>query len=215
MATAITAWHKLISPFLPGCPNPVMTEYLRETLRDFCDETKLWDNQPLAAISLVANTATYALTHAYGEIVHIDHAEMVNVPMQPTSIEILNRHFVNWRHSTTKRPQYYFTPTVGESIQLVYTPSHALADALVVWVSLKPLEAATTVEDFLWADYRYAIRDGALGQLLQIPNKPWSNPDIGFLRETKYEAARATAKNAKIRGRTHLDLIATEEGFAL
>lgn len=215
MATAITAWHKLISPFLPGCPNPVMTEYLRETLRDFCEETKLWDNNVLTAISLVANQPTYALTHASGEIVHIDHAEMDEVPMQPTSIEILNRHFVNWRHSTTKKPQYYFMPSAGESIQLVYTPSENLADALVVWVSLKPLEAATTVEDFLWSDYRYAIRDGALGQLLQIPNKPWSNPDIGFLREQKYEAARATAKNSKLRGRTHLDLIATEEGFAL
>lgn len=203
MSTAITSWLPRIQPQVPGCPNPVIKKYLIDVLRDFCEETQLWENNQLTAISLVADQADYALSSLSGDIVAIDSAEIDEVPIRPITLFELNSQIQNWRHTTTRRPLSYLQTASSTNITLVYTPSEALTDGLVVWVSLKPLETATTVEDFLWDEYRDAIANGTVGMLKMVDGMPWSDMQSGMIKYATYEAARDTAKIKKIRGNTN------------
>lgn len=203
MSTAITSWLPRIQPQVPGCPNPVIKKYLIDVLRDFCEETQLWENNELTAISLVADQADYALSSLSGDIVAIDSAEIDEVPIKPITLFELNSQFHNWRHTTTRRPLNYLQTASSSNITLVYTPSEALTDGLVVWVSLKPLETATTVEDFLWKEYRDAIANGTVGMLKMVDGMPWSDMQSGMIKYATYEAVRDTAKAKKIRGNTN------------
>lgn len=221
MATNITNWVKKVAPHVPKCPDPVIEEYVIDTLRDFCHFTRLWDDNELTAIDIVDGTHTYALTSASGDIVSIDHAEVEDVPIRPISLDELNKPRVYsmiwasayWRTLEAPRASMYITG-MSDNIRLVYTPSEDITGGLAVWVCLKPLETATTVEDFLWKEFKDVITEGTIARLLGIRTKPWYNLQESLLRQELYEAGRYTAFNLKQTGRTRLEVKATPAFFA-
>jgi hypothetical protein len=215
MSVALTQWYRNISPQLSGCPNPVIKTYLIDVLRDFCEQTQLWGNNQLDAIDIVADTPEYALSSASGDIVAIDHAEVDGQPIHPESIKSLNELHIDWRQITTRRPRNYSFDDSSDNIRLIYTPSEDLTDGLVVWVSLKPLLTATTVENFLYNKYESVITRGVVGKLMQVSGRPWSDMNVGVAKERQYEAARDNAKVLKFTGRTHYQTTAPSEDFAL
>jgi len=213
MATNITKWTPKIAPYVPFCPDPVIEEYIIDTLRDFCQFTRLWDENELTAIDIVEDTATYALTSASGDIVCVDYVEVDGVPIHPVSVDELNKRGVLWRDLDASRSSRYIVG-MDDNITLVYTPNEDVDAGLSVWVSLKPLEAATTVEDFLWNQFKDIISDGVRAALLGIKNRPWSDLQESLLRQELYEAGRFTAFNLKQTGRTRLEMRATPVFFA-
>lgn len=212
MATDVADWVKYVSPSVPLCPNPVIKRYVVDICRDFCNHTELWGDNELAAISLVADQPDYSISSALGDIVSIDHAEINEVPIRPMSRSMLNNQFNNWRHNTEKYPRGYMFDA-ADTMTLFYTPKENVADTLVVWVNLKPLETATSVQEFLWRDYRHDIAGGAIGRLLQVRNMPWTDIKLGMVEESRYESARNAARGKKFKGRTRLEMQAAPEFF--
>jgi len=221
MATNISNWTKKIAPFVPLCPDPVIEEYTLDILRDFCHHTRLWDDNELTAINITEDTHTYALTSSDGDIVSADYVEVDSAPIRPVSLnELTNpRRYVTywtsayWRQLTAPRATMYIVG-MADSIRLVYTPSEDITGGLVVWVSLKPFETATTVEDFLWNEFKDVITEGTIARLLGIKTKPWYDLKESLLRQELYEAGRFTAFNLKQTGRTRLEVRATPVFFA-
>jgi len=202
MATNITEWIPRIAPTVTLCPNQIIKEAVINTCRDFCQKTQLWDNNALTAIDVVDGISDYVLTSALGDIVGTNAAAVDGTPISPTTVEELDRLNTLWRQTVTARSSWYIFG-MADSIKLVYEPDDDITGGLEVWVSLKPLKTATTVEDFLYRDFERAIEDGAKGELLVIQGTPWSNLELGGYFTTKYEAARDTAKMQKFTGRTN------------
>lgn len=202
MATNITEWIPRIAPAVSLCPSQTIKEAVVNTCRDFCQKTHLWDNNALTAIDVVDGTADYALTSALGDIACINAVELDGTPISPTTVEELDRRNRLWRQTVTARSSWYIFG-MADSIKLVYEPDDDITGGLEVWVSLKPLKTATTVEDFLYRDFEQAIENGAKGELLIIPGMPWSNLELGSYFVTQYEGARDTAKTQRFTGRTN------------
>lgn len=212
MTVAISSWLQDIAAQVPGCPNPVITRTLIKVLRDFCQHTLLWDDNLLTPIDIVADTADYTLTSEDGDIVHIDSAELDGSPLTPISKAMLNRLERDWRDNTQTRPTcFYFG--AANTFTLIYTPSEAYTAGLKVWVSLKPLETATVVEDFLWDRYRDTIMKGTIGKLAQIAQMPWTDFALGMKKEGQYESERDAARVIKETGRTNMQLHTGGEFF--
>lgn len=74
-------------------------------------------------------------------------------------------------------------------------------DGLVVWANLQPDDAATTLPDILWDDWRYYINEGARSILFRTPRQEWYDPNLAAFhfqnfKEGKYLAA-STAKHGR------------------
>lgn len=64
---------------------------------------------------------------------------------------------------------------------------------LGVWVALKPLLTATTVENFIYEDYMDVISDGARARLFSMINQPWASAEAALFYKSRYEAFRDKA----------------------
>ena len=213
MATNISEWVQHISARVPLCPDPVIEQEVLFTCQDFCQRTLLWDENKLDPINIVATTHTYALSSTDGDICAVDLVRVDSVPITPVSVNELNKRGVTWRDLTSSRPAEYIVGMKDE-IRLVYIPTENITAGLEVWVCLKPLKTATSVEDFLYRDYRDVIKDGASGRLLEIPGQPWSDIELANYFITKYEDARDSAMSKKFTGRTRMQITATPVYFA-
>lgn len=213
MAANLTKWTKHVAAFVPLCPDPVIENAALYACRDFCQKTLLWDENELDAIDIVATDHTYDLTSTDGDIVAVDFARVDGVPIDPVSVNELNRTQRQWRDLTVSRPSRYIVGMIDE-IRLVYTPSKDLTGGLEVWVCLKPLETATSVPDFLYRDYQDTITYGTVARLLEIPNMLWSDIKLSAHFGTKYENGRDTAKSKKFTGRTRYEMKTAPAFFA-
>ena len=201
MATAITEWIPKIATAAPLCPMQTLKEMIIETCRDFCHQTQLWNNNALTAIDIVDETADYDLASLSGDIVTVDAVQVNGKTATYTTIEELDRLLPYWRDQEAVDPAWYVFG-MADSIKLVYTPSADETAGLEVWVTLKPLESATTVQDFLYRDYKDTIAMGAKGLLMQIDDMPWTDTAKGAAFFAAYENARDTAKIKRFTGRT-------------
>ena len=202
MATDIADWVETIG--MPLVPNLAIKDRVIEIARDFCQHTQLWNNVALTAIDVVAATADYDLASADGDIVGVDTAFYDEVEMNPSSPE--DGDLVStWRTETEAKPQRYMVNQT-DSIKLVYTPSASLTGGLVVYASLKPLETATTVPDFIWGTYKKVIRNGVRWLLFDLPGFVWSNPELAERYKLRYRSARDAAASKRIIGRTKGDI---------
>lgn len=75
-------------------------------------------------------------------------------------------------------------------------------NGLAVWVSLKPLLTATTIETFIYNDYLEVIADGARARLFSMAGTPWANGEYAGYFGKLYEAHRNKAANKKRTGLT-------------
>ncbi|MCP4569103.1 MAG: hypothetical protein GY841_16130 [FCB group bacterium] len=193
MATNISEWYRKIG--IADVPYPVMKEALIETLRDFCRETGLW-TVAITAISLVDGTSEYALTATQGDIAGVDHVELNNNPLDPTSVEYLNENRYGWRGEGESEPTHYYVDS-SRNLNTYPTPAADDASALAVWPVIMPTESATTVEDFLWDDHWQVITWGAREKLYDIPSAPWFDPNLSEHYREKYEDGRDKAATIK------------------
>lgn len=75
-------------------------------------------------------------------------------------------------------------------------------NGLHVWVVMKPLTTATTVDDFLWNDYVEEIADGVRARLFEMPGMKWANGEYAGYYKAKYDQAVNRAANRKLKGLT-------------
>jgi len=152
-----------------------------------------------AGDNIYIGAANYALTSTTGEIVSIDDKVYLdNTPLTPTSEWELNHSSFRWQKLMTPDPTHYLMEN-DRYIRLVYCPNDAQEGALEVWVVLKPLSTATTVENFIYNDYMDVITDGIRGRLFRMVKQPWSDMELGEFYRKKYERDRDIVGSTKKR----------------
>ena len=146
-----------------------------------------------AGAEVYIGAASYTLTSTNGEIVSIDDKVYLdNNPIFPTSEWELNNQSFRWQKVMSPDPTHYLMEN-DRYIRLVYCPNDAQEGALEVWVVLKPLSTATTVENFIYNDHMDVITDGIRGRLLRMMKQPWTDLKLAEFYRKKYERDRNIA----------------------
>jgi hypothetical protein len=199
--TAFTGFLSEVMPYVPGCPQPMIINAIRNATIQLCQESSWYTYTP-AAINVVATTSEYALTPPAGTLVSdILWAAYNDTPLEPKTEVQLDAVGSDWKNETGD-PVYY-TLLSPRSVRVVPTPVLALTSGLKLRYALKPTPTATTVDDTVFEEWHEAIAAGALARLLEIRDKPWTSlaeaeRQLGvFLAGIQKAKTRAASSNIK------------------
>lgn len=189
------------------CPEDLALKAVRDTCIDFCDHTNFWQHD-LDPITAVANVAEYELDDIPTKTALASIVSMTfqGLPVYPRSREWLDENMPSWREQYSTRPDKFLVQQIGY-FQLVPYPSVTVSDAILVRAALKPSRTATQVYDRIYEDYLDDIANGALGRLLAMQSRPWSNADLALYYKGLYELERGSAKIAVRKGHTQLSAV--------
>lgn len=184
---AYTSFYDEVLPDVPGCPQAVALNAIRNAAIEFCERSKVWviDHDPISAI---ANEPVYAFEPPNGAVVcGVVTAWFNGVEIDPTTQRDLESEYRNWP-SLPGVPLRYLQQNSAELILFPY-PSGALANALTMKVALKPSRASTSIDAWLFEQYLEAIAHGAKWKLMAMPKKPWSDGATAMYHKTAFDSA--------------------------
>jgi hypothetical protein len=177
---------------------------VKETIRDFCRDTGVW-KVTLTRIDTVVDTSTYTLTvpetNGKAEICFIDHVKYKEdgadddqfrslIPFTREEADL----WVNgsWSFHDAPNP-YKFYSNASKQLILYPIPTVESIAGVLVRVVVRPKDDATKVIDHIYVDYKKAIAVGTAAGLMNMPNKPWSNAEMGQFYQEQYLARRDEA----------------------
>lgn len=190
--SALSEYHDLLLPELPGCTTTMVNLHLRETARDFCRRTSVW-RETLAAIDLVASQATYNMVvPTNSEVVRVTsitvNDELLWVDKEaPDSSATNSDQLPKYR-----RDEPPFTLSADMATLTLATdeiPTAAVTGGLVVIAALKPTAFTAVLPDFLLVQYSEAIRHGTLSRLMRMGKKPWGDRPLAADYESRWNSA--------------------------
>lgn len=178
------------------CPEPVAINAIRNACIEFCGESWFLQ-QDMDPIPIVANEVLYE----------------VDAPSGYDVVQVLKPLY----YSGAKLSDFAAFMVTSQQDWQQHTGTHPLAwtcfqpDEITVWprptssgasltgrIAVAPTVTSTTVEARLLTKYRLALRDGALAQILDYPDQPFTNPE----KAKQFAAAfRSAMMNARVRVR--------------
>lgn len=145
------------------------------------------------ATGVTLSKSSYGLSTTSGEVIEVRKSRFGGSNLSPTSRQILDQSSEpNWDKRTATTPTHFIVET-DKRIRIVPMPSEYGENDIEVWVYLRPLTTATSVEDFLYEDYMETIRDGALARLFRMARQPWGDMQMAMVYEQAYESRRTDA----------------------
>ena len=188
-----------ISIYVPGCPHPVIEQFVRDAAIKVCERTLAWRyEQP--PIRLTPGVYDYPYEVPQGAEVHAFLSSSVNgMPIMPVTIEEIHQRVISWPSVAPEdrsRPRFVSQLDVDNFI-VAPAPDDAEKYDLKMVVALKPLRTASGMDQTALDDLEDAIKHGALERLLTIPDKSWSDNTLAtyharqFLSQVTERRARA------------------------
>ena len=173
-------------PSLPGCPEDLAGNAIRNATIRLCERTKA-HKADLTPIPILANVATYAYAAPTGTVViRVEEAWMGSIFItQRSQGEIQSLIFGNWRAATGT--PLYLTGEDERTLRLVPIASTDQASALNLYVSLKPAEDAGFVADRIYQEYKTVIARGAKAELMMSPGMPYTQMTLGQALQKEFE----------------------------
>jgi hypothetical protein len=197
--TEVAKYVKFQSTF-----NATVDAEVKETVRDFCRDTGIW-KQTLTRVSVVADTATYTLStdssNGACEIAYIDDVKFKKTGADDDQFKTLtpftrqeadNYDSGSWAFHTSNEP-YKFYSNVSKQLILYPIPTVAATSGILPRVVVRPTDAATGCDPFIYVEFKKAIAVGAAAALMNMPNKPWSNAEMATFYGKQYKARRDEA----------------------
>jgi hypothetical protein len=213
MAVTISDWNTEVAKYVKFSSSyaTLVTAEVLETLRDFCRDTGIW-KETLADISVVADTASYSLNLPTGsgdspELAWIDSVKYKENGFDDDQYRTLSAFTEDerdrydsggWEYHTAPTPESYMGGP-AKNLILYPIPTAASTDGLRVKVGVKPADDSTTAPQWIWDDYMRCIAIGTAGNLMNMPNRPWSNTEMAVFYINQYHARRDEAySNVKL-----------------
>jgi hypothetical protein len=209
-----------ILPYLPECSQPLATQTISDILIDFCRETGVWQ-MTLPPINTVANEMAYVVNPP---VINTIVGNTLTVTPSATQIHSLVRIWyltieigILNDDSGLVRPEFYNTnfstadvaagfPRAGlydrvtGTLTLNRAPTQSDVAALTIRAAMIPDASATTVPDFLLQDYSFAIAQGVISRIADIPGATFTNPGLAVKADMNYRSAKSRARVRANRG---------------
>jgi hypothetical protein len=196
MAT-LDDFMKDVRPHIPGCPDGVALNAIRNACIRFCTDTWII-REDLKTINADADEDTYALTPAatYNTVVGIVSFLYDDVELDKKTEEELDIIDYGWRTADQGTPTFVTSPDSPASVTLNRKPETGTTSTMKVRVAIRPKRTATTVPDLLLSEWLSAIKYGALEELYEIPGKGWSDmkQSMWYGKKFNFQVQRGKAR---------------------
>lgn len=179
----------------PAVPAPLAEAYVLRAANEFCRRSLVW-SELAESIPLVNDEREYDIDLPSGAVL----AQVIDVwigarTLRGVDLGLIASVLSEWQ-GATGAPTYFtvsarapatlsFYPLPsGLPVGTTFTPRYAYAPALT----------ATSLPDFLAADFLFDIATGALAYLLFMNGVPWANPQLAIEKRTAFDRAIGNAR---------------------
>lgn len=185
-------------PHVPGCPFPVIEQFIRDVAIDACERTLSWRYvQP--PIRLTPGVYDYPYELPTGSDIHAFLTVAVNgKEIAPLTIEetvSLYPGFVDYDTDKRSEPRHIFQIN-PRMFGVLPIPDDSEDYDLNMVVALKPLRDSDGMDKIALDELENTIMHGALQHLLVIPDKNWTNDKLAAYHAGQYRT-RLTERRAR------------------
>lgn len=190
-----------ITPYAPGCPEPVIVQQIRDAAIEACENTLAWRYEQ-DSIPLTPGVYTYDYeTPTDTEVVAIFQSSLNDVAIAAVTLEQLLAQYPNWPSITTTNRS---APAVVAQLDpdhfvVAPVPDDETVYSMKMFLALRPVPDCTGMDEVFFDELEQLITHGALVKLLSMPDKSWSNIDLA-----DYHSRQVTFKTASRRSRANL-----------
>jgi hypothetical protein len=205
-----------ISPFLPGCPSPVIARTAQKVVTDLCQRGKVWQ-AALDPVSFAVGEYTFTLEppEAYAVITDIVSGHTIvdgqKRPLTWTSMDAIERHYPTWPEDNTGQPQLMTWSALNE---FALAPTPLTAGTLHLQAKLRPAPLATEWDADLYAEFQRAIFHGVLFDLQMMSDRGWSDQKAAAINGRIWTHLLAAARARANHGYNITSLSAEMRPFA-
>lgn len=195
MSISFDSLYARILVHAPGAGEPLIQTYIKDTLAEFTQAMPLWDFDS-GDVTYPGLAAFLALAVPTGtRVSQLRTVRIAGVPRDPGTADD-RRAFEQGRLDGGAPVPFYQHPN-----RLVLLPTPAEDTTVRVFASLQYDDQGDDIPDFL-TEHEKVIADGVLAVLLDIPNRPWSDPLKAGRCRTAYEGALSAEKIRQSTGRS-------------
>lgn len=173
---------------VPQVDQILLLRETRRAVREFCRRTEVLRATTSPRLDVVAGQAEYTLPA-------VDNREIVRVvrhsvywnadPLTHRSEDQLVRDGVELTDQDSQAKHFY--QRLPHVINLWPVPLESAVAALLATYTVQPSLTAVEVDDFVIGNWYETIAKGAVGNLLKLKNKPWTNLVLSAEREREFE----------------------------
>lgn len=186
-------FYSLILPLVPGAPEPLVDEHLREAAREFCSKTCCWQ-VTLDAVTTSGADLPVVLPLEEG----MELVKLLVVRVGDLGYTIGGRRQgLSYKRRGSAYSRFAWTDNRQE-LSLWPVPDAGLV--LTVDCAVKPSEDSDDFDDDLALHHRRDIAAGALAELLDLPQTAWANPAKAATERQKFLSAIGTVTFTTARG---------------
>lgn len=194
----MAAWDVFMSRVLvhvPGAPDPLVRQMLRDAAREFCQRTH-------AYVAWLACTQDAPPDQAYlftlPDDTEIERMEVFTLAGKPLEIVMPHGTERDWTTYAASEDR----GVLADSLVRFLVLGAAVTEAVQARVSLMPTPAAATCPDLLATRYLEVIAAGAASKLAMLPDTAFTKPEVAALQGAKFQAGIDAAIGNVFRGHT-------------
>jgi len=172
--TNITDFIPLIRAHVSGCPDNIIQNAALNACIRFCTDTWII-RETLPASDITIGVDDYTINAAankapVGMISFLYDKRELDKKTEE-ELDIIDQ---GWRTADPGVATYVMAPE-PDRILLNRVPAETIVGGMIVEIATRPIDDALEVDDLLYKDWRDTIKYGALAELLEIPEKQWSD----------------------------------------
>ena len=220
MSTTIDSWFPWVLPYVPGATDLIAIQAIRSAANEFCILTDLV--QRVITEDCTANVEDYTITPPtdmeLSRVLSVSWQGKVLGPASPAQVMqdiVLRGAAVGSATPVSGNPMWFLQKTPTDSgFSLYPVPDTTLTLGLTVKASFNANNAATTLDDNLYADWVDEIAAGAISNLMGMPGQPFSNDKLMATYEREYRDGVRRARRQKNTGKLSIELRVAPRAFA-
>lgn len=187
-----------------GAPNPLIEQYIRDAAIEVCEKALVWRyDQPL--IRLTPNVYDYPYEPPSQSEVHAVLTAYLNdqSKLQLVTLDDLHDQCPQWPNGDSRGAPTMVAQLDSDNFVVAPIPDDVRSYDIHMVVALKPLREAAFMDKTVLDDIEQVVIHGALQHLLVLPDKNWTNKELGayhaqqYIYKTAERRARANLGNAR------------------
>jgi hypothetical protein len=200
-----------IAPSVPGCPQPTIIQYIRDSAIRSCERTLAWRYQQ-PKFNLTPGTYIYPFIKPTDTQVHAIFAAILNNnTLEALTLDNALELYPAWadKYTAAADIEEYgseprsITQISQDQFAVLPLPDAAKTYTMRMFYALKPATCADGMDEVVFNDLEEAILHGALQHLLVLPSTNWTDRELASYHAKQYayqiseRRARANIGNAR------------------
>lgn len=186
-----------VMPYASGCSEPMARQAILDSAIYFCEQTLVL-RQSLDNFSTIKGLVDYDLESPNRQM---RISRVLSVSIDGRKIKGLYEEDMPLLGDQKGKPTCFYTSRTDSELVLKLYPEPDKKYDVSVTVALAPTRSATALEDDLHNLWVEGVAAGAVSILTKIPNMPFTNTDLAFMKDVEGSRCIQKAKSESYYGR--------------